>query len=89
MKALGQMGGAAIGGAIGGNALDSAPKVAEYKANRGYIDAFEKAKQANDRLRTLDEKEFNLNYAKQQRDEERAYREQIAEAERKFRAEQA
>lgn len=100
MKALGQMGGAAIGGAIGGNALDSAPKVAEYKESRGYIDAFEKAKQANDRLRALDEKEFNLSYAKQQKDEEReyqkslraeekAYRNEIAEAERKFRAEQA
>lgn len=100
MKALGQMGGAAIGGAIGGNALDSAPKVAEYKESRGYIDAFEKAKQANDRLRALDEKEFNLSYAKQQKDEEReyqkslraeekAYRNEMAEAERKFRAEQA
>lgn len=100
MKALGQMGGAAIGGAIGGNALDSAPKVAEYKESRGYIDAFEKAKQANDRLRALDEKEFNLSYAKRQKDEEReyqkslraeekAYRNEIAEAERKFRAEQA
>lgn len=89
LKALGQMGGAAIGGAVGGNALDSAPKVAEYKANRGYLDAFEKAKQANDRLRALDEKEFNLNYNKQLRDEDRAYREGIAEAERKFRAEQA
>ena len=74
MKALGQMGGAAIGGAIGGNALDSAPKVAEYKESRGYIDAFEKAKQANDRLRALDEKEFNLTYNKQLRDEEREYK---------------
>lgn len=74
MKALGQMGGAAVGGAIGGNVLDSAPKVAEYKESRGYLDAFEKAKQANDRLRALDEKEFNLNYSKQLRDEERAYK---------------
>ena len=89
MKALGQMGGTAIGGAIGGNALDSAPKVAEYKESRGYLDAFEKAKQANDRLRALDEKEFNLNYSKQLRDEDRAYKEKIAEKERKFRAEQA
>lgn len=88
MKALGQMGGAAIGGAIGGNALDSAPKVAEYKANRGYIDAFEKAKQANDRLSALDEKEFNLSYNKQQRDEERAYNEKHRELERRWNAEQ-
>lgn len=89
LKALGQMGGAAIGGAIGGNALDSAPKVAEYNESRGYLDAFEKAKQANDRLRALDEKEFNLNYSKQLRDEDRKYKEQIAEKERQFRAEQA
>lgn len=89
MKALGQMGGAAVGGAIGGNALDSAPKVAEYKESRGYLDAFEKAKQANDRLRALDEKEFNLSYAKQQKDEERAYWQEKAKEEQKFRAEQA
>ena len=89
LKALGQMGGAAIGGAIGGNALDSAPKVAEYKESRGYLDAIENAKKANDRLRALDEKEFNLTYNKQQRDEDRAYREKIAEEDRKFRAEQA
>lgn len=89
LKALGQMGGAAVGGAIGGNALDSAPKVAEYKESRGYLDAFEKAKQANDRLRALDEKEFNLSYAKQQKDEERAYWQEKAKEEQKFRAEQA
>lgn len=88
MKALGQMGGTAIGGAIGGNALDSAPKVAEYKESRGYIDAFEKAKQANDRLRALDEKEFTLSYNKQIRDNERAYNEKQRELERRWNAEQ-
>jgi hypothetical protein len=79
------MGGAAVGGAIGGNVLDSAPKVAEYQQSRGYIDAFEKAKQANDRLRELDDYEFKLNLSKQQRDEERAYNEKIAQLERQYR----
>lgn len=89
MKALGQMGGAAVGGAIGGNALDSAPAVEKYKESRGYLDAFERAKQANDRLRALDEKEFTLSYNKQLRDEDRKYKEEIADKERQFRAEQA
>ena len=74
MKALGQMGGAAVGGAIGGNVLDSAPKVAEYKESRGYLDALERSKAANERLRKLDDEEFKLSYSKQQRDEERAYK---------------
>ena len=88
MKALGQMGGAAVGGAIGGNVLDSAPKVAEYKESRGYLDAFERAKHANDRLRALDEKEFNITYNKQLRDNERAYNEKQRELERRWNAEQ-
>lgn len=73
-NALGKMGGAAVGGAIGGNMLDSAPTVGEYKESRGYLDAFEKSKQANDRLRALDEKEFQLSYNKEQRDSERRYK---------------
>ena len=89
LEAIGKMGATAIGGAIGGNALDSASKVAEYKPSRGYLDAIEKAKKANDRLRALDEKEFTLAYNKELRDDERAYKEKIAEGERKFRAEQA
>ena len=87
LGAIGKMGGAAIGGAIGGNALDSAPNVGEYKRSAGYLDAFEKAKQANDRLRDLDDYEFKLNLSKKQRDEERAYNENVANAEREYRKE--
>ena len=79
LKALGQMGGTAIGGAIGGNMLDSASKVDEYKPSRGYLDAIEKSKKANDRLRALDEKEFNLAYNKNLREEERAYKQKMAD----------
>ena len=85
LKALGKMGATAIGGAIGGNALDSATTVGEYKASRGYIDAFEKAKQANEALRKLDDTEFQLAYSKAQRDEDRAYNEKMVAAERKYR----
>jgi hypothetical protein len=83
-SALGKMGGAAIGGAIGGNMLDSAPIVADYQPSRGYIDAFEKAKQANDRIRALDEKVFNL----AARDEERVYNDKVRAADRKYQEEQ-
>lgn len=72
LQALGKMGGAAIGGAIGGNMLDSAPDVGEYKPSRGYLDAIEKSKEANERLRSLDEEEFQLAL----RDEERSYKQQ-------------
>lgn len=89
LNAIGKMGGAVIGGAIGGNVLDSAPNVGEYKPSRGYIDAFEKVKKAKDRLRELDDKEFALTLNTQQREEERAYRAQVAEEERKYRAQQA
>lgn len=73
LRSLGNMGGAVVGGAIGGNVLDSAPAVAEYKPNRGYLDAIEKAKSANDRLRKLDEQEFQLRYQKSQKDADRAW----------------
>lgn len=80
LKALGQMGGTAIGGAIGGNMLDSASKVDEYKPSRGYLDAIEKSKKANERLRALDEKEYNLAV----RDEDRAYKKQLTEDNRAY-----
>lgn len=86
-NALGKMGGAAIGGAIGGNMLDSAPNVGEYKESRGYLDAFESAKKANERLRALDAQEFQLAYDKRKRDEDRAYDKQTREAERAYKRE--
>ena len=79
-NALGKMGGAAIGGAIGGNALDSAPIVGEYQPSRGYLDAVEKYKQANDRLKALDEKEFQLAV----RDEDRSYKQQMDKLNRDY-----
>lgn len=79
-NALGKMGGAAIGGAIGGNMMDSAPIVGEYKENRGYITAFEKAKQANARLRELD----NMQYQLAVRDEERSYKQQVDKLNREY-----
>lgn len=88
LKALGQMGGAAVGGAIGGGVLDSAPSVPEYKESRGYLDAVERARKADDRLRALEEQDFNLAYSKQQRDEERAYNEKNRKEEREYQAEQ-
>ena len=81
LNAIGKMGGTAIGGAIGGNMLDSAPVVGEYQPSRGYVDAFEQARQANERLRALDEKEFNLAL----RDEDRSYRQQEAKLDREYR----
>lgn len=79
-NALGKMGGAAIGGAIGGNMMDSAPIVGEYKENRGYITAFEKAKQANARLREFD----NMQYQLAVRDEERSYKQQHDKLNREY-----
>ena len=88
LGALGKMGGAAVGGAIGGNMLDSAPAVGEYQPSRGYVDAFERAQKANDRLRALDDRNFQLAYSKQQRDEERAYAEKKTKEDRAYQAEQ-
>lgn len=82
--ALGKMGGAAIGGAIGGNMLDSAPVVGEYQPSRGYIAAFEEAKKANERLRNLDNQEFQLSYSKQQRDKDMAYKAMVAREDREY-----
>ena len=88
-SSIGKLGGAAIGGAVGGNILDSAPKAEEYKQSKGYLDAFEKAKRANDRLRALDNQEFQLAYGKQQREEERAYQAKQKQAEMEYREKQA
>ena len=75
-NAFGKMGGAAVGGAIGGDALVGA-SAKEYQPNRGYLDAIEKAKAANDRIRALDDtgSQFQLN--KQLRDEQRDYEDKV------------
>lgn len=88
-NALGKMGGAAIGGAIGGNALDSAPNVGEYQPSRGYVDAFEKAKAANERLRAIDDMEFKLAVDKQQKDADRAYNDKVRQEDRAYRSAEA
>ena len=88
LSALGKMGGAAVGGAIGGSALDSAPATEPYKESRGYLEAFDRVKQADDRLRKLDEQEFQLAYNKKQRDEERAYQAEQSRINREFQAKQ-
>ena len=89
LGALGKMGGAVIGGAAGGNVLDSMPNVGEYKESRGYLDAFERAKQANEKLRGLDDREFQLRYDKQLRDEQRAYADQKEKRTREYNEQQA
>lgn len=89
LGALGRMGGTAVGGAIAGDVLGGASNIPEYQPSRGYVDAFEKAKQANERLRALDDKEFQLAYSKQQRDEERAYQQKMAAIESELREAQA
>lgn len=88
LNAIGKMGATAVGGKIGGNTLDSAMIVPEYKPSRGYLDAFEKAKQANDRLRALDEKEFQLKYNDAQRAADRAYKAEQDRIAREWQAEQ-
>lgn len=79
-NALGKMGGAALGGAIGGNVLDSAPIVGEYQPSRGYVSAFEEAKKANERLRVFD----NMQYQLAVRDEERSYSQQQKKLDREY-----
>lgn len=85
LKALGDMGSTAIGGAIGGGAMDAPYNIAEYKPNRGYLDAIENAKKANDRLRALDDKGFQFAL----RDEERSFQQQMAKMNRDFQAKMA
>ena len=81
LNAIGKLGGSAVGGAVGGNVADSAPAVDPYKESRGYLEAFERAKKANDRLRELDEKDFQLAL----RDEQRAYDRTIKDADNALR----
>lgn len=80
LRAIGQLGGTAVGGAIGGDLPDSAPAVDPYKESRGYLDAFERAKKANDRIKELDEKGFSLAL----RDEQRAYDQAMREEDRAY-----
>lgn len=82
LNSIGKLGGAAVGGAIGGNMADSAPNTGEYKRSQGYIDAFEKAKKASDRLRDLDNQEYNL----LARNEEREYNKFVRDAENEYKA---
>lgn len=82
-NALGKMGGTAIGGAIGGNALDSAPIVEGYQPSKGYITAFEEAKKANEKLRDFD----NMQYQLAVRDEERSYAQQQKKIDREYQKE--
>lgn len=85
LKSLGKMGGTALGSVIGGGkAIDNATQVGEYKASRGYLDAFEKAKNANEALRKLDDTEFQLKYADEQKKEERKHQKQLIAEEREF-----
>lgn len=90
-SAFGRLGGSAIGGAIGGNVMDSAPVVAEYKPSRGYVDAFEKAKTANDRIKELDNMAYQLavkdeerKYAEAKLNEQRAYDKAVTEEQRAY-----
>ena len=84
LNAIGKMGSAAVGGAIGGNALVGAPVVPEYQPSRGYIDAFEKAKQANDRLKDIDNTAFSLSVNRYEKDKENADKAKLAAAEREW-----
>lgn len=79
-NSIGKLGGSAVGGAIGGNAVDNAPAVDPYKESRGYLAAFEKAKAANDRLKSLDDKAFSLAATK----EEREYNKRLRDADNQF-----
>lgn len=82
LNSIGKLGGAAVGGAIGGNMADSAPNTGEYKRSQGYIDAFEKAKKASDRLKDLENQEYNL----LARNEEREYNKFVRDAENEYKA---
>ena len=88
LKTLGQMGGSLVGGAIGGDALAGAT-VPEFKQHRGYLESFEKAKSANEALRRLDDKEFQLRYNAEERRQEREYNEKREATNREYQAQQA
>jgi hypothetical protein len=83
-KTLGHMGGAVVGGAVGGNVLDSMPDVGEYKQSKGYIDAFENAKEASKRLDALDDTEFTLAYSAEEKKEKRAYERAVEQEKRAY-----
>lgn len=90
-NSIGKLGGSAVGGAIGGNAGESAPAVDPYKESRGYLEAFERAKKANDRIKELDEKGFQLAlrdeqraYDQAMRDEDRAYKDKLDALDRQW-----
>ena len=74
LKVIGDMGGTAIGGAIGGDALGGATPTKQSKPSRGYIDAFEKAKAADEALAKLDQEEYKLEVAYEKKKEEREYK---------------
>ena len=81
LKTLGQMGGGIVGGAIGGSITDNMPNVGEYKASQNYINAFENAKKAKDRLRELDNQQFQLALNM----DERTWKQQQAALDREYR----
>lgn len=82
LKSFGQMGGGMIGGALNGKMVDSMPNVGEYKESRGYINAFENAKKAKDRLRELDNMEYQLALV----NDDRTWKQQQAALDREFRS---
>jgi hypothetical protein len=84
-NAFGKMGGSVVGGAIGGDALVGT-STKEYKPNRGYLDAIEKAKTANDRIRALDDTAFQLHANKQLRDEQWAREDKKIAEQREYEA---
>jgi hypothetical protein len=85
LKALGDMSSTAVGGIAGGGAMDAPYNIAEYKPNRGYLEAIEKAKKADERLRALDDKGFQLAI----RDEDRSFQQQMAKENRDFQRQMA
>lgn len=94
-KALGKMGGAVVGGALQGNNLwGNAPTVAEQQPSRGYIQAFENAKDASKRIQSLDDMAFQLAVKEDERkhnakmiQEERDYKDKVSAAEQEYNTE--
>lgn len=84
-NAFGKMGGSVVGGAIGGDALVGT-STKEYQPNRGYLDAIETAKTANDRIRALDDTAFQLQANKQLRDEQWAREDKKIAEQREYEA---
>ena len=74
LKVIGDMGGTAIGGAIGGDALGGVTPTKQSNPSRGYIEAFEKAKAADEALAKLDQEEYKLELAYEKKKEEREYK---------------